>query len=102
MTYKIRQKHTKHTVREADLTTSRAECQEIWGPKPGTLSATPGLLRDSLYTKRTTIYTVMPNRTKSIWRKPKECVGESGFKRAAHDAVEYWSRGRQQFSYGPK
>jgi hypothetical protein len=35
-------------VRLTPLPPSRAECHEIWEPKPpGTLWATPGLLRDS-------------------------------------------------------
>jgi hypothetical protein len=35
-------------VRQTTSPPSRAECQEIWEPKPsGTLGATPGLLRDS-------------------------------------------------------
>jgi len=35
-------------VRLTTTTPSRAECHEIWEPKPsGTLWVTPGLLRDS-------------------------------------------------------
>ena len=50
------------------LTTSplyRAECHEIWEPKaPGTLWATPGLLRDSFtFTLLLTIYRVVQEKS---------------------------------------
>ena len=73
------------------------------GLTPGGGSAVHMYTQTVHRTIKLTRTTQLTTKTTQLARnKPKEYVGESGFKRAVVDAVDYLSLGRQQLSYGPK